>query len=206
MARTQEDRKAETRGRLLAAAAELFARKGFHAVSTDAVADAADRTSGAVYAHFGGKEGLLLALVNARENQAAEEIGAALLAEPELTGKLAALWRAFMSTSAENEDTWMLLEHELWLHGARDPEVADGLARRYQEARSAMGDAFTAWAEQEGERLPVTGNELAVLMLALLLGLEMQRRIDPAAVPDDLASRGLELLFGIEPRRTNGTR
>src|SRR5258706_452168 len=63
MARTQEERKAETRARLIAAAADLFARKGFHAVSAEAVADAADRTTGALYSHFGGKDGLLLALV-----------------------------------------------------------------------------------------------------------------------------------------------
>ena len=60
---TQEERRAETRARLLDAAADLFARKGFHAVSAEAVADAAGRTTGALYDHFGGKEGLLLALV-----------------------------------------------------------------------------------------------------------------------------------------------
>ena len=37
---TQEQRRAETRSRLLDAAADLFARKGFHAVSAEAVADA----------------------------------------------------------------------------------------------------------------------------------------------------------------------
>ena len=196
MARTQEDRKAETRGKLLAAAADLFARKGFHAVSTDAVADAADRTSGAVYAHFGGKDGLLLALVNAWENQAAEQIGSALLDESDLAGRLGALWKTLMASSTEDDNPWMLLEHELWLHGARNPEIADGLATRYGDARRAMGETYTAWAEQEGEELPVGGEQLAVLMLALLLGLEMQRRVDPAVVSDDLAIHGLELLFG----------
>ena len=202
IARTQEDRKAETRARLLTAAADLFARKGFHAVSSDAVAEAADRTSGALYAHFGGKDGLLLALVNAWENQAAERIGDALLDESDLAGRLDALWTTFLESSTEDESPWMLLEHELWLHGARNREIADGLARRYSDARTAMGDSYTAWAEQEGEELPVTGDRLAVLMLALLLGLEMQRRVDPAAVSDDLAIQGLELLFG---RRRNGT-
>ncbi|MGH9206548.1 MAG: helix-turn-helix domain-containing protein, partial [Acidimicrobiales bacterium] len=52
---TQEERKAETRARLLAAAADLFAGQGIEAVSVDAVAEAAGRTSGAVYAHFGSK-------------------------------------------------------------------------------------------------------------------------------------------------------
>ena len=65
MARTQGERKAETRSRLLDAAAELFAAQGIDAVSVDAVAEAAGRTSGAVYAHFGSKHGLLLALLDA---------------------------------------------------------------------------------------------------------------------------------------------
>ena len=64
MARTQEDRRAETRRLLLEAAADLFARKGFHATSAEAVASAANRTTGALYDHFGGKEGLLVALVD----------------------------------------------------------------------------------------------------------------------------------------------
>ncbi|HRW38557.1 MAG TPA: helix-turn-helix domain-containing protein, partial [Aquihabitans sp.] len=63
MGRTQEERRAETRSRLLGAAADLFARKGFHATSAEAVASAADRTTGALYDHFGGKEGLLVGLL-----------------------------------------------------------------------------------------------------------------------------------------------
>src|SRR4029077_7839703 len=64
VARTQEERKAETRSRLLDAAATLFAERGIDAVSVDAVADAAGRTSGAVYAHFGSKQGMLMALLD----------------------------------------------------------------------------------------------------------------------------------------------
>ena len=45
VARTQEERRAETRNLLIDAAADLFAHKGFHAVSAEAVASAADRES-----------------------------------------------------------------------------------------------------------------------------------------------------------------
>src|ERR1035441_4167474 len=65
MAQTQGERKAETRARLLAAGADLFADRGIDGVSVDAVAEAAGRTSGAVYAHFGSKQGLLLAVLDA---------------------------------------------------------------------------------------------------------------------------------------------
>src|SRR5690348_8438106 len=59
---SQEQRRAETRGRLLDAAAELFVERGVEGASIDAIAERADRTSGAVYAHFGGKDGVLFAL------------------------------------------------------------------------------------------------------------------------------------------------
>lgn len=203
VARTQEDRKAETRARLLEAAADLFARRGFHGVSTDAVADAADRTSGALYAHFGAKENLLLALVNAWENEAALEIVAALEERSDLAGRLEALWTHFVGAAdaphpdaSSRGDLWMLLEHELWLYAARNPEVSADLAGRYGEGRAAMGTAFEAWAAEEGGALPVVADEMAVLVMGLLLGLEMQHRIDPHSVPDDLAVRGLRLLFG----------
>ena len=49
MARTQQERKADTRERLLSAAAQLFADHGIDAVSVDVVAEAAGRT-GAVAA------------------------------------------------------------------------------------------------------------------------------------------------------------
>ena len=60
--RTQEARRAETRRLLLDAATDLFARQGYHATSVEAVAAAADRTTGALYNHFGGKHGIVEAL------------------------------------------------------------------------------------------------------------------------------------------------
>src|SRR6202521_6353674 len=76
MALTQEERKAETRTRLLAAEADLFAGHGIDGVSVDAVADAAGRTSGAVYAHFGSKQGLLLGLLDEWPNSLVTVIAA----------------------------------------------------------------------------------------------------------------------------------
>src|SRR5947208_16190555 len=92
-ARTQEQRKADTRARLIAAAADLFARKGFHAVSAETVADAADRTTGALYSHFGGRDGLLLALVEQWLDEPAARIPARGEEPDDLDGRLRALWR-----------------------------------------------------------------------------------------------------------------
>ena len=207
---TQEERKAETRQRLLDAAADLFATKGVHAVSVDALASAADRTSGAVYAHFGGKEGVLAALLERWSGQAAADIAAELDAATDVDDRLAAVWRRFVdggagvagpSSVGDRGDAWLLLEHELWLHAARTPEVADDLADRFARGRAGMGSAFAAWAAEEAgggaSDPPVPPDQLAVLAMGLLFGLEMQRRVDPAAVPDELAVTGLRLLLGL---------
>jgi AcrR family transcriptional regulator len=208
LARTQEQRKADTRSRLLAAASDLFARRGFHAVSTEAVADAADRTTGAVYSHFGGKEGLLLALAEAGETMAAVQVGAALDAADDLEGRLAALWTAFVASSDEGAPAWMLLEHELWLYAARNRDAAPGLAHRYEGVRNVMAGAFKEWADESGTTMTAPPRRTAALVLAVLLGLEMQRRVDPEAIPDDLAIEALRVLFGLEPRapRSRSTR
>lgn len=50
------------KARLLRAAAELFAASGYHAVSTDAIGQAAGISGPGVYRHFGSKADLLLTL------------------------------------------------------------------------------------------------------------------------------------------------
>lgn len=55
-------KRGRTRTDLLLAAATLFAERGYDAASVDDVAAAAGYTKGAVYSHFGSKEGLFLAI------------------------------------------------------------------------------------------------------------------------------------------------
>lgn len=196
---TQEERKAETRRRLLDAAAELFAAKGVHAVSLEAIAEAADRTTGAIYAHFGGKAGLLLALLDETSREVGRDTRGALAGATDTTSRLQALWQTFAAHAEAGDDPWMLLEHELWLHAARHPESRELLANRFARARDLMGASWKGWANDADRPLPLPGDELAVLVLALLFGLEMQRRVDPAAVPDQLAVAGLRLLFALTP-------
>src|SRR3954454_9514819 len=180
-ARTQEDRKAETRSRLIGAAADLFGRKGFHAVSAEAVADAADRTTGALYNHFGGKDGLLLALVEQWLSESAARILVGVEEASDLDGRLRALWSDSMVASHPDADLWLLLEFELWLHGARNAEFADRPAARYDERRRNLAIPLQAWAKDEGLGKLRHPERSAGLVIALLLGTAMQERLDPRA-------------------------
>ena len=55
MSRPRQARSVETRARLLSAAAAIVAEQGIEGASVDAIAERAERTSGAIYDHFDGK-------------------------------------------------------------------------------------------------------------------------------------------------------
>jgi AcrR family transcriptional regulator len=192
----------------LSAAAELFAEQGIDAVSVDAVAEAAGRTSGAVYAHFGSKQGLLLALLDSWK----DSVLTVLLAEVAVTesplGQLAAVWDNVGGSVVDEPGSWSLLEQELWLRAARDDEVASVVRSRNAEARQYTARRLAGWSSAVDAHPVARPEELAVLVKALPTGLAMQRRIDPESVDDDLAVRGLAALLGMpvpEGRETKHT-
>ena len=59
----------ETRERLLLAAADVFARRGYDGTRVADIAMAADVSSGALYAHFGSKAELLVAALRRHGRQ-----------------------------------------------------------------------------------------------------------------------------------------
>ncbi|HEX5094563.1 MAG TPA: TetR/AcrR family transcriptional regulator [Acidimicrobiia bacterium] len=179
---TQQVRRAQTRTRLLEAAAQLFATRGIDGSSIDAIADLADRTSGAVYDHFGGKEGLLFALLESWVDDVAVVINAELAAATTLDERLATLWRNIVDPPSGGSD-WIALEHELWRYATRNDTARAQLARRYQAMWDGVGAAAGEWVEGASRVGPA--------LIGLLLGLEMMRRVDPDAVTDELAVAAL---------------
>jgi len=63
--RYAKDHKEQARAAILAAAGRRLKEKGFHGVGVDGLASAAEVTSGAIYSHFGSKEGLLEQVIRA---------------------------------------------------------------------------------------------------------------------------------------------
>ncbi len=182
---TQGERRAQTRRALLDAAAELFATRGVDGASIDAVAEAAGRTSGAVYDHFGGKEGLLFALLEGWVDDVAAVIGAELATATTLGERMAALWRN-VSDPVAGGGRWIALEHELWTYAARHEPARAHLAARYRAAWAGVDEAAAGWV---GDGPGAGGVGAAVI--GTLLGLEMMRRVEPAAVTDTVAVAAL---------------
>ncbi len=191
---TQGERRADTRQRLLDAAAELFAERGIEGSSVDAIAERAERTSGAIYDHFDGKQGLLFALLEGWVDDVAVAIGAELATATSLDERLASIWRN-VTNPPTGDGRWIALEHELWSYAARNESAREHLARRYRAAWDGVDDALAEWSGDASHVGPA--------LIGLLLGLEMMRRVDPGAVTDEVA---IAALRGVVTSTTTGVR
>lgn len=72
------ERDPQTRTRLLQSAVQIFDRKGYTAASVREIAEMAGVTKPALYYHFGSKEGLLIAILDAAVREFAKTVAAAV--------------------------------------------------------------------------------------------------------------------------------
>ena len=77
----QAARSEATRGRLIAAGRDLFAKRGYAGAGTEQIVKRARVTRGALYHHFADKRDLFRAVVEALEVELVERIAAALASE-----------------------------------------------------------------------------------------------------------------------------
>src|SRR5690242_17895294 len=73
--RSHAERTAETRAKVVAAVVDTIAEKGFQGATAQAISQAAGVTWGAVQHHFGGKDGLLLAVLEDSFERFAQRLG-----------------------------------------------------------------------------------------------------------------------------------
>jgi AcrR family transcriptional regulator len=198
---TQQERRTVTRARLLQAAAGLFAEHGIDGVSVDAVAAAANRTSGAVYDHFGSKHGLLLALLDDWGDALVAVITAEFEISSALRDRLAAVWGNVCAHPSEDVRRLFLLEHELWLRAARDRRLASALKARMRKSNERVARGLSKWEQQGRIELRSTPEHVAALLNALVLGLHMQFQADPQSMDEEVAIGALEDLLDVETGR-----
>jgi AcrR family transcriptional regulator len=183
------------RDRLLAAAAKVFAERGYRAASVDDVATAAGFSKGAVYWHFDSKEELLHTLIDERLRDPTEALLARMAEAPPEVDAGHEVGDRFMELLSGDPD-FVLLANEYWALAARDPK----LRKRYAEGQRARRDALAhaLQVRQEHRGTPDVGiptEEAATAFLALASGLAMARLIDAEAVPEHLYGEIVGLVY-----------
>jgi AcrR family transcriptional regulator len=183
MSRKETQRR--TRERVLAAAAKVFARRGYHRATVDEIASEAGFTIGALYSNFAGKEELFLALADREvENRIAEIRALAEAAERgERPGaEAAAQFKRFL----EHDPHWPLLSYEFWSFGVRNAKIQQEFTKRRQAVRDALAEALEQIAKQLDFRLRFAAPALASAISASLNGLAFERAADPDSIPDEV--------------------
>lgn len=191
---TREEKKAQTRERLLEAAATVFARRGFAAASLDEVAEEAGLTKGAVYSNFANKEDLVLAVLDDRLGRRMTDIPAQLDFSADFAEQADKASRLFMATSQEEQ--WLLvLGLDFAAHAARNAEFRERYAARHRENLRAIAGLIRQASNERHVSLPLPPEEMAIVFNALGMGLALEQLHDPTAVPDDLFGRVITLLY-----------
>ena len=182
---TPERRRALTREHLLAAAAEVFARRGYHGATLDEVAQAAGFTTGAIYSNFSGKEDLFLELAADRESALIEAFAAA--AEPGLSPAdlIASLRSVYAGTTHEDRERNWQLWTEFALQSMRDPDARAKLVAQQRTAFGLVVDLVRRQFEALDATPPLPIELIARMYVALFTGLWQQQAVDADALSDD---------------------
>jgi AcrR family transcriptional regulator len=181
MTRTRYRRSEVSRERILDAATELFAARGYAGAGVDRLAERSGIAKTAIYYHFGNKEGLLAAVLERTATQWIEGIQQASRQAGDPLGRLE---RALAGMRAMLEERpWIYkLFQILTLEVAEEkPEIRATLQGILRRARTAITDGMR---EALGVEVP-DADGVAGLMMATLDGVSLGMQIDPERVPLD---------------------
>lgn len=195
---TRAQTKARTRARLLEAAAQVLARKGFAGASVDEIAESAGYTTGALYSNFGGKDELFLELLAERTGFRQAEAATIVSGSDEDLEQVRAGLDKLLVDVADKDPDLALLQAELWLYAIRRPGLLERLAAQFRASRDSLSEVLSERERnrQRGEQpADLPSEEVATVILALFQGLVQLRRTDPDLVPADLYGRALSWLF-----------
>ena len=188
----RSQRKAETRRRLLDAAAKVFAAKGYRGAAIDDVAEEAGYTKGAVYAHFRTKEALYLALIREQDLSSLAAAEALFAAEPDPDRRLAAMNERAAAQLRDRD--LLMLGYEMVSHAARDPKLRRELRQRAEKARQVNAELIQRQWHDRGIEPSIGAEDFDRLMDGLGKHLTAEALLDPKADLMPIARRLLGFL------------
>lgn len=177
------------RERLLDAAVEAFAEKGFTATTTRDIASRAGMSPAAVYVHHDSKESLLFTVSRSGHLAALEVIEKAAASESEPTARLRAMVSEFSAWHASNSRVGRIVQYEFAAltdeHRGEIAEVRRAIESRMQDA---LSEGVAAGVMDVGD---VSGTARALLSLSI----DLLRWFSPtgAQSPQDIAALHADL-------------
>jgi AcrR family transcriptional regulator len=180
--------------RLLQAAAEAFADRGFHATSTRDIASRAGLSPAGVYVHFSSKEELLYQLSREGHEAARDILVAACAAATSPTEALRAIMGTFARWHAEHFRVARIVQYEF---GNLTPEHRDAVLGLRKEIDAVVRRVVTegvAAGEFDVEDIPDTTLALMSMAVDVARWYDPEIRRSPEAIGTAYADLGLRLV------------
>lgn len=178
---TRAESMAATRQKLVEAAAETFASLGFIGATVESIAEAAGYSRGAFYAHFGSKDDILLAVVEARSDGVTPQFLDRIEQAADPDEAIEAVVALLVERGRSQGLAWAVM-------GAlREEQRRAGLEERYTRLMTAnwrvIGEALRRFFP--GGALPCEPDELVAILVALtynpVVGVGVDYQIDRLA-------------------------
>ncbi|WP_424809509.1 TetR/AcrR family transcriptional regulator [Rhodococcus sp. 27YEA15] len=181
------------RRRLLDAAAEEFAERGFSAARLTEVARRAGFTKGAVYSNFESKQDLFAELFAQRSLEMAGRI-LAEIAGMNLTDA-AGQGAESIASWVVDDPGWSLFVLEFGVMAGRDPSVAQAYLRERRHLRSQLTDLLYERARDWGVADSLDVRTTVISLMALMSGLVLEHSVDPEEVDREVIGAAVTALF-----------
>jgi AcrR family transcriptional regulator len=156
---------ADTAVRIMLAAADAFADRGFHATTTRDIASRAGLSPAGVYVHYSSKEVLLFELSRRGHARARDLLVAAADAAPDATAALRAIIGGFSRWHAEHYELGRIVQFEFRHLSPDHREAVLGLRKEIDSVVAGVLRDGVATGEFEVDDVPVTA--LALLSMAI---------------------------------------
>jgi AcrR family transcriptional regulator len=183
--------RAETRQRVLDAAAAAFETRGFDKASIDDIAAGAGLTKGAVYSSFRTKEELFVAVMNRQIDERIRDVTDAIATVTAGADAVHAI-AAAVTAATYRDPGWHVAFLEFWTKAMRTPALRQSLAVQRRRAREIIAEKIQQHADALGIDLPLSPAGIAITILALSNGLAVEQLLDTThadpALLDDILS------------------
>jgi len=172
----------------------VFTERGYDRASLEQVAALAGFSKGAVYSNFASKDELFLALMD-QQVRARIAYARETLQHPQESGLAGKVVGDRLTAALIEDRDWQLLFLDYVQRAVRDPSVRAEFTRHRRHVREMIADAIREFAgASDATSDSLDADELATTILALSNGLAIERFTDPAAVPEELLGRILQIL------------
>lgn len=196
-----QQRSEDTRARIQAAAAGLFARQGYDATGVAGICSVSGVSKGAFYHHFSSKQELFLSLMEGwlvgiedrlQINRTAVHDIPAVLAE--MAGRSGDVFKT--------AGTQFRLILEFWTQATRKPEIWTAAIAPYRRYERFFSNALAEGQKEGSLSQDVDSSVASRVIVGLAMGLLLQAMFDPEGADwDDVTRNGIGMMVeGIKRR------